>query len=175
MADTITYEWSHPSNIASINSGDSVSFDILVERVEETAPIGIETEPTVERFLISELKFEQIVVDESDFLPEGVVITNNNTNVDITGAVVVPPQFISIAYAAQGVSYNIESVEELPQGARAFELIPDPSPYKYYVWRIWAIDTDNEDLLVQRTFTLTVSIDFDDIQTVIKRVVSEIK
>jgi hypothetical protein len=178
MVDSVRYEWSHVSNIGSIDSGDSVSYSIYVERVETTITPAVPPE-TEERFFVDDLKFEQIIQDESDYLPDGVTISNENTSVDISGPVKVPPQFVELAYSDRGVSYQIQTIEELPKGARAYKLIPDDKEYKYYQWKVYAQDEENpleeDPVLVERSFTLEVAIDFNDTKTVIQRIVSEIE
>lgn len=183
MVDSVRYEWSHVSNIGSINSGDSISYSIFVERVETTVneptEPGGETTETEERFFVNNLKFEQIIEDESDYLPDGVIISNENTSVDLSGPVDVPPQFIELAYSDRGVKYKIETIEELPKGARAYKLIPDDKEYKYYQWRIYAQDDENpleeDPVLIERSFTLEVAIDFNKTKNVVQQIVSEIE
>lgn len=185
MVDSVRYEWSHPASIGSIDTKDSVNYDIFVERVETTIvpatePGGEDTE-TEERFFVDALKFEQIIQEEIDYLPDGVTISVGDTNVLISGVVKVPPLFVELAYSNEGVKYKIDSIEDLPKGAKAYKLIPDDKEYKYYTWRVYAsdddnpLDSENETTFIERTFTLQVAINFNDTKTVIQEIVSEIQ
>lgn len=175
MADLIEYEWSLQPDLGTVDKDDSVSYSISVERVETTNAIPPETEDTVERYDVDDLKFEQIIETEDDYLPDGITIDVGDILVSVSGIINTPVQFIDLAYSNQGVTYDVDTIDEIPKGSRAYKLVPDDSEYKYYYWRVYAIDDENNDELVERTFTLRVQLSFDDAKQTIKKIVSEIQ
>lgn len=175
MADLIEYEWSLEPFLGIVQKDSSITYTIFLERLETTYAILPEEEDVVQRFDVGPLKFEQIVNDESDYLPDGITIDISTFQVIVSGIINTPVQFIQLAYSNNGVSYEVNTINEIPKGSKAYELVPDDKEYKYYYWRVYVADVENENQLVERTYTLQVQLDFDDAKQIIKQIVSEIK
>jgi hypothetical protein len=174
MPDTIEYEWSLSPELGIVDANTSVSFTISVERIETTANIIPEDPPTVQRFDVDALQFEQIIQTENDLLPDKINININSTTVIVAGIINTPVQFIDIAYSNEGVSYPVDAISDIPKGAKAYKLIPDDKEIKDYYWKVFAVDDENGDLLIQRTYHLQVRLSFNDAKQTIQRIVSEI-
>jgi len=166
-----TYTWSDPSAIGSINSGDSINYNIFVDK-EYTDEITML--PVVER--MGDLRFEQIIETEDDLLPKNISISINDMNVIISGNVNAPAPFVELAFSVQGDPRYVSSVDDIPKGSKVFKAIPDSSEYKYFRWKVYTYDQAfEESILVERIFTLQVRVSWEQAKQTILRLAREIE
>ena len=164
------YEWSHIAQIATIDSGDSISFTIFVERIEVDPITMVETRTKLD------VTYEPIINEPQrlEELPETVSVSDTGTDIDISGVVNAQAEFIDMAYSVDGDSRTVQNISDIPSGAKVHKLIPSSEEYKYYMWKVFANDAEDDDFLVERTFTLKARITWDAANTTIKKLASEI-
>jgi len=157
--------WSHEAAIATVDSGSIISFSISAEN-EMTDPITME--PVIES--VSDLKYEK-AQQETEVLPDHISIQENGTSVDISGTIKANAPFIEMAYSDNGEHVYVDKIEDIPSGAKPTKLIPSPTEYKYFRWRVYSESNSEAD----RTFTLTVIVSWDDAKQTIIKLVGEIE
>jgi len=164
------YEWSHIAQIATIDSGDSISFTIFVERIEVDPITEVETRTKLD------VTYEPIINEPQrlEELPETVSVSDDGVEVIMSGIVNAQAEFIDMAYSVDGDSRTVQNISDIPSGAKVHKLIPSSEEYKYYMWKVFANDAEDDDLLVERTFTLKARITWDAANTTIKKLASEI-
>ena len=164
------YEWSHIAQIATIDSGDSISFTIFVERIEVDPITMVETRTKLD------VTYEPIINEPQrlEELPETVSVSDDGVEVIMSGIVNAQAEFIDMAYSVDGDSRTVQNISDIPSGAKVHKLIPSSEEYKYYMWKVFANDAEDDDLLVERTFTLKARITWDAANTTIKKLASEI-
>ena len=164
------YEWSHIAQIATIDSGDSISFTIFVERIEVDPITELETRTKLD------VTYEPIINEPQrlEELPETVSVSDDGVEVIMSGIVNAQAEFIDMAYSVDGDSRTVQNISDIPSGAKVHKLIPSSEEYKYYMWKVFANDAEDDDLLVERTFTLKARITWDAANTTIKKLASEI-
>ena len=164
------YEWSHIAQIATIDSGDSISFTIFVERIEVDPITEVETRTKLD------VTYEPIINEPQrlEELPETVSVSDDGVEVIMSGIVNAQAEFIDMAYSVDGDSRTVQNISDIPSGAKVYKLIPSSEEYKYYMWKVFANDAEDDDLLVERTFTLKARITWDAANTTIKKLASEI-
>jgi hypothetical protein len=165
------YEWSHIAQIGTIGSGDSISFTIFVERIEIDPITELETRTKLVVF------YEPVINEEQrlEELPETVSVYDTGTEINISGDVNAQADFIDMAYSVDGESRTVDNISDIPFGAKVHKLIPSSEEYKYYMWRVFSNDAEDDNLLVERTFTLEVTIRWDSANIAIKKLASEIQ
>ena len=164
------YEWSHIAQIATIDSGDSISFTIFVERIEFDTITELETRTKLD------VTYEPIINEPQrlEELPETVAVADDGVEVIMSGIVDAQAYFTDMAYSVDGNSRTVQNISDIPSGAKVHKLIPSSEEYKYYMWKVFANDAEDDDLLVERTFTLKARITWDAANTTIKKLASEI-
>ena len=163
------YEWSHIAQIATIDSGDSISFTIFVERIEVDPITMVETRTKLD------VTYEPIINEPQrlEELPETVVVADDGVEVIMSGIVDAQAYFTDMAYSVDGNSRTVQNISDIPSGAKVHKLIPSSEEYKYYMWKVFANDAE-DDLLIERTFTLKARITWDAANKTIKKLASEI-
>lgn len=156
--------WSHEAEIATIDSGSSISYSITAE-VEGTDPITME--PVIET--VDDLLYEE-ATDENEILPDDIIVQENGTSVDISGTISANAPFIEIAYSDNGEEIIVDSIDDIPFSSKVTKLIPSLTEYKYFKWRVYS-ESDEE---VDRTFTLSVRVSWNDARDTIINLVGEI-
>jgi hypothetical protein len=164
------YEWSHIAQIATIDSGDSISFTIFVERIEVDPITEVETRTKLD------VTYEPIINEPQrlEELPETVSVSDDGVEVIMSGIVNAQAEFIDMAYSVDGDSRTVQNISDIPSGAKVHKLIPSSEEYKYYMWKVFANDAEDDDFLVERTFTLKARITWDAANKTIKKLASEI-
>jgi len=164
------YEWSHIAQIATIDSGDSISFTIFVERIEVDPITEVETRTKLD------VTYEPIINEPQrlEELPETVSVSDDGVEVIISGIVDAQAYFTDMAYSVDGDSRTVQNISDIPSGAKVHKLIPSSEEYKYYMWKVFANDAEDDDFLVERTFTLKARITWDAANKTIKKLASEI-
>ena len=163
------YEWSHIAQIATIDSGDSISFTIFVERIEVDPITMVETRTKLD------VTYEPIINESQrlEELPETVAVADDGVEVIMSGIVDAQAYFTDMAYSVDGNSRTVQNISDIPSGAKVHKLIPSSEEYKYYMWKVFANDAE-DDLLIERTFTLKARITWDAANKTIKKLASEI-
>jgi hypothetical protein len=164
------YEWSHIEQIATINSGDSISFTIFVERIE----IDTITQEEIRTKL--DVSYGHIINKETNLedFPDTVNVSDDGVFINISGKVDADAVFVEKAYSVSGVSREVQTIEDIPFGGKVHKLIPSSDEYKYFKWKIFAGSIENDDY-VEREFTLAVRVSWDAANKTIIKLASEIQ
>lgn len=181
MPEQSQYTWCNlPEELDEVPVDGYISYEFYVSRQTQN-----ETGQTTQ-YAVTNLKLE--VIEEEILNEEGEVIqkfypmpkslevlfNEDKSILTIQGNIDIDPAFEELAYSGSGVEYYVDTVEEIPKGAKAFKMIPDEDEYKYLKWRIYANDSQNGKFLVEKTYIQQIRMSYDKVKAIIKRVASEI-